>query len=266
VAPVTHLPVLPPPQHPTPQTDYYEADVSGPDQSTHLWIYAPSERAQDAKLPAILIAPAGSDLLHGMRLGNGDRPEHLPYVTAGFVVVAYELSGGTEDPDAHDSFAKAQGGLVNGLAALAFAKQQIPFVDSSKIFAVGHSSAGDAALLLGAHAPSLKGAAIYNSAGDGCWHQSHAVLKRLAGSDPHFAEFCQRTRAASHVGHLTVPIFLFTSGEDTTCPPSSVKALAARLHQAGRACKFVEASSGDHYSSMLEQGIPTAIAWMRSLL
>jgi dipeptidyl aminopeptidase/acylaminoacyl peptidase len=204
--------------------------------------------------------------MHGMRLENGDRSEHLPYVLEGFVVVAYELSGAEPTPEGYGSFSKAQGGLVNGLAALAFASRQVPFVDSSKIFAAGHSSAGDAALLLAAHAPSLKGAAIYNSAGDGCWFQTRGWLKRVAGSHPHLPEFCQRTRAANHVGHLAVPLFLFTSREDTTCPSSSVEALAAQLHQAGRACKLVEVSQGDHYSSMLEQGLPAAIAWMRSFL
>ncbi len=160
VAPLSDLPVLPAPVRPNPRIDYYELDLPGPEQPTHLWIYAPSERAPDAKLPAVLIAPAGSDLMHGMGLGDGDRPEHLPYVAAGFVVVAYELSGDGRTREAYDAFSKAQGGLANGLAALSFVRQQIPFVDSSRIFTAGHSSAGDAALLLAAHAPSLRGAAI----------------------------------------------------------------------------------------------------------
>jgi len=58
----------------------------------------------------------------------------------------------------------------------------------------------------------------------------------------------------------------FASREDTIAKASKVEALATQLNQAGRACKFVEVPNGDHYSSMIDQGVPSAISWMQSLL
>jgi hypothetical protein len=34
------------------------------------------------------IAHAGALLYHGITLAEGDRPEHLPYVRAGFAIIA----------------------------------------------------------------------------------------------------------------------------------------------------------------------------------
>ncbi len=66
-----------------------------------LWFYAPDP------LPPhpgpVAIAPAGAPLVLGMKLGSGDRPEHEPYVRAGYVVVAYSVDGarpGTESDEA----------------------------------------------------------------------------------------------------------------------------------------------------------------------
>ena len=47
----------------------------------------------DHSLPCVLITAAGSNLVKGMDLSDGSRGEQLPYVRAGFAVVAYELDG-----------------------------------------------------------------------------------------------------------------------------------------------------------------------------
>ena len=154
------------------------------------WLYAPpSSLKPDAKLPAVLIAPAGSDLLTGMNLSDDDRPEHLPYLDAGFVVLADELPG----KDNTQTFAASNAGLDNGRAALEFLRAKVPFVDEGRIFTAGHSSAADAALLLAAHEPSLAGVAIYNSAGEGCWFQSDSQLKLYRREVKNLEQFCPRS-------------------------------------------------------------------------
>ena len=62
--------------------------------ASKLWIYEPEG---SEKRPCILIAPAGSTLMEGMSLGEEDQDEHVPYVQAGFVVIAYSLDGGSDE-------------------------------------------------------------------------------------------------------------------------------------------------------------------------
>ena len=64
-----------------------------PGHTGKLWLYLPGGQHGPKSLPCILIAGAGSNLITGMDLGDGDRPEHLPYVRSGFAVLAYELDG-----------------------------------------------------------------------------------------------------------------------------------------------------------------------------
>ncbi len=54
--------------------------------NSRFWIYLPEKQVPPASLPCILICGAGSTMLSGMKLGDGDEPEHLPYVQAGFAV------------------------------------------------------------------------------------------------------------------------------------------------------------------------------------
>src|SRR5437879_1747750 len=52
-------------------------------EGNQVWIYLPTANPAPASLPCVLIAPAGTDLTTGIRLEDGDRVEHLPYVRAG---------------------------------------------------------------------------------------------------------------------------------------------------------------------------------------
>lgn len=231
---------------------------------TRGWLYVPPGlQKRKTKVPAVVIAPAGSDLLHGMALREGDAPEHLPYLKAGFVVLAYELAG---EKDAK-AFQAAHGGLQNAMNAVAFLRERVPVVDPSAIFAAGHSSAANVALLLAAHDDKLRGAVAYNSSGQGCWVQNNGYLETLASTDPNLESFCQRTRAASHFGHFAVPAFFFGSKEDTSPTAESVHSAAKLLNDTSGVpvtLKIVE--EGDHYHSMIDEGIPAAIAWMNERL
>ncbi len=105
-----------------------------------LWHYGPKEIAKGTKLPCVLIAPAGSTLLTGMELGDGDATEHIPYLKAGFAVIAYSLDGPSlsNPPDipAYEAYSQARGGLVNARNALEYAIQQ-PEIDPKRIFVAG---------------------------------------------------------------------------------------------------------------------------------
>src|SRR5262245_35182109 len=62
-------------------------------RGNQVWIYLPMGASTNTPLACVLVPPAGTPLFHGGRLSEEDRAEHLPYVTAGFAVVAFDLSG-----------------------------------------------------------------------------------------------------------------------------------------------------------------------------
>ena len=132
-----------------------------------LWLYLPSG-AQG--VPCVLITGAGSNLLVGMDLADGDRPEHLPYVRAGFAVMAFELDGAVAnmqqagDPQilaGAARFLAARAGLVNANVALEYLLAKVPQVDPQRIYVAGHSSAGTLSLLFAEHEPRLKGCVAF---------------------------------------------------------------------------------------------------------
>ena len=68
-------------------------------------LYLPPGEHPARSLPCVFIAPAGTRLIHGSVLGDSDSPEHLPYVRAGFAVLAYELTGDVpNDSGGHISY------------------------------------------------------------------------------------------------------------------------------------------------------------------
>ncbi len=100
---------------------------SAPGHSGQLWLYLPEGDHAPGSLPCVLIAPAGTSLLTGIGLADGDRAEHLPWVRAGFAVMAYDLDGhrpednnGAKFEEAVDGFFRARAGLVNAHIALEY--------------------------------------------------------------------------------------------------------------------------------------------------
>ncbi len=74
-----------------------------PGHSGKLWLYLPEGQHDPQSLPCVLIAGAGSNLVTGMELTDGDRPEHLPYARAGMAVLAYELDGMVKEKSPNDA-------------------------------------------------------------------------------------------------------------------------------------------------------------------
>jgi hypothetical protein len=65
-----------------------------PGQYNRLRIYTPPGAHRPGTLPCVLMAPAGTDLIRGSHLEpDMNQPERIPYVRAGFAVVAFELDG-----------------------------------------------------------------------------------------------------------------------------------------------------------------------------
>jgi dienelactone hydrolase len=254
---------------------FHEVRLPGGDKpgfAGKLWLYLPAGDHADHSLPCVLITAAGSNLLKGMELGDADRAEQLPYVRAGFAVVAYELDGAlargreatvSEMSQAIARFLAARAGLVNAHVALRFGLERVPQVDPSRMYTAGHSSAATAAMLFAEHEPSIRGCIAYAPAIN-LAKQFGADATRML-HDAGFDDLVVRHAPMTHESKLSSPILLFHARDDGTIPVADTEASARRLEALGKSVTLVIVSSGGHYDSMIRSGIPRGIAWLRDL-
>ena len=247
-----------------------------PGQSGRLRLYLPAGEHAPRSLACVLVGPAGSNLMCGMSLGDGDHPEQYPYAREGLAVVAFEIDGNldleTADNSqmrrAYDQFSAAAAGIVNARNAFHYATTLMPEVDPARVYIAGHSSAATLSLLFAAHEPRLAGAIAYAPASD--------ILGRLRGELgrvqfwalerllPGVEEFLRVESPITHASKIRCPVFLFHAENDSNVPISDSQMMAQRLRSAGGNVTFDTVPVGDHYDSMIQQGIPRAIGWIKA--
>lgn len=239
-------------------------------QSRKVWIYLPEKPAQ-AKIPCILIAPAGSRLFHGMELDAGDRPEHLPYVRAGYVVIAYELDGPvgenvrvSEAKPAIKSYMQSKAGIDNQQAALEYALAKLPIIDANQIYVVGHSSSATHALLVAESDTRIKGCIAFAAAYD-INKRLGAAVNFFESQVPGFRDFIVKSSPINRTADLKCPVFLFHAEDDDVVSFSETVAFTEKLKKTNSKVTFIKAKSGGHYDPMIQQGIPEAIKWLKQL-
>jgi len=249
------------------------AGGAGPGFSNQLYVYLPAGEHAPESLGCVFIAPAGATVLTGMGLGASDQFEHIPYVLAGYAVVAYELDGDpgpldevTDDQfrDAFKEYRDSMAGLINARNAIDFALATLPEVDPKRLYAAGHSSAGRQALLLAAHEPRISACIAYNPVSDVEDHASgdSATLFLMA---PGCGPFLKKSSPRTHENALNCPVFLFHSTGDEIVPFAQSEAMAGRLQAKGKQAEFFTFEGGNHYESMLSPGIARGIAWLKTL-
>ena len=244
----------------------------GPGQSMRMWIYLPPGAHRERSLPCVLIAPAGSNLITGMRLGEGDAPEHLPYVNAGFAVVAYELDGALPEmakPDQEAAAVKAyvasKGGVLNAQTALDYATERVPEVDPSRIYSAGHSSAGTVALVVAASDPRVKGTVAYAPAVNLRSFLGLDMTRIVTKSIPKAEPFLDLGSPDRRVADYTSPVMVFVARDDNTVAPQRLMDFAHALKEAGKTAELKVVDSGGHYDAMIRDGIPAGIAWLKQI-
>jgi dipeptidyl aminopeptidase/acylaminoacyl peptidase len=238
---------------------------------SRLWIYLP-ERPATAKLPCLLIAPAGTPLFHGMALGDGDRPEHLPYVKAGYAVVAYELDGPLRDnaPEreviaAARAFQRSEAGVENARAAIRYLRERVPAIDPNRIYPAGHSSAGTLSLLVAERLPGIRGCIAYAPVAAVPARLGEEAVATLDRVLPGYRVFLQQSSPDTHAARLRCPTFLFHADDDNNVPRQEVTDFATLLRRTNPRVTLVNVPAGGHYDSMIRQGIPLAIQWLQRL-
>jgi dipeptidyl aminopeptidase/acylaminoacyl peptidase len=232
-----------------------------------VWYYQP-EKPQ-GKLALVLVPPAGSTLVSGMGLNDGDREEHFPYVRAGFAVASFEIDGQVAD-DASDAmifkaareFRDSKAGINNAKAALDFILAKCPDVDPDRVFIAGHSSAATLALLVASHDARIKGCISYC----GCTDVEERLAKAIPDLNraiPGYRDFIRFSSPKTHVDKLTCPTFLFHASDDDNVPTSQTITFAALLKKTNKEVTVDVSAKGGHYDSMIKSGIPKGIAWLK---
>lgn len=251
-----------------------------PGANGRLWIYLPEGNTPPGSLPCVFIAGAGSTLLEGMQLGEGDQAEHFPYVKAGFAVVAYDLDGGSSveefDVDAappeevnienmggYTAFRDAQAGLVNSRNALEYTFANVPEVNPKQLFSVGHSSAGTLALLFAEHEPRLAGCVAYAPAVDLKSRFPGALVRMMSKIFPGMAEFIVQSSPRTHEDKLNCPTLIFHAADDSNVPIADSRAFVKRMQAKNKDVTLEEVATGDHYDSMINAGIPKGIEFIK---
>jgi dipeptidyl aminopeptidase/acylaminoacyl peptidase len=69
----------------------------------------------------------------------------------------------------------------------------------------------------------------------------------------------------NHPEALKCPLFLFHADDDGNIPTEDVAAFAEAVKRTNANVTFARVPTGNHYDSMIEQGIPQAIRWLQSL-
>jgi dienelactone hydrolase len=237
--------------------------VAGKQKRT-FWLYRP-EPLPD-RLGLVLVAPAGTNLLHGKALSPDDRPEHMPYARAGFAVIAYSIDGDPGDgsdakatTDAVVAYKDSKAGLANARAALDIAFDALP-IDEDLVFAAGHGSAGTHALLLAREEPRVRAAVAYAPA-TGLDGREGLVMK-IDEAIPGFASFIRWSLPRGRAADVRVPLFIYQSKVDEVVRADDTRAYVDALRAAGKTVTYVEAPTGTHYEGMQEDGIPKALAWL----
>ena len=238
-----------------------------------VWVYIPQHKPGQ-KLPCVLVAPAGSPLIVGKALDEGDRAEQLPYARAGFVVVSYEIDGAlperpkTSEQEilaAASAFKNARGGVLNASTALDFAITKVPEIDPQRIYTAGHSSAATLSLLVASDDPRIKGCIAYAPVTDVEARIGRVLILQLAGAIPGYDEFIKASSPRSQIARLKCPVFLFHARDDSNVPIIESERFVEALKRINPKVTFAVVARGNHYQSMIQQGIPQAIDWLKHL-
>jgi acetyl esterase/lipase len=242
-------------------------------------VYIPPGTHADGSRPCVLVAPAGTTLMHGSDLGDQSyHKETLPYALAGMIVVFYSLDGPVVGPPprneneeiqqltrAYGQFKAARGGVKNGSQAIDYVLKNFPQVDKKRIFTSGHSSAATVSLLVAANDERVRGCIAFAPITD-TKDRFSGVSPAFTQFFPGFSEFVDETNPQKYVNSLKCPVFLFHARDDSNVSFTHSVKFAERLKGAGNEnVKLELVDRGEHYQSMIDQGLDMAVEWLKGI-
>lgn len=280
--PLPTFPDLPAPALTLSGVNVYQFSLAGdkdlPGAQATMRVYIPQDAVADHSRTCVLVAPAGSNLIVGNSIDGMDyHDETLPYAVNGCVVVMYSLDG-TGPSELHDDimtgimykigysdFMKARAGLVNARNAMEYVLAKLPQVDPTKIYSAGHSSAGTLSLQLAASQPKLAGSIAYAPVSDLTNRLGEiANDPQLSPIFPEFRQYLETYSPMAMADRMERPLFLFHAADDGNVPISQSNQLSQQVPNAAN-LTYVRVPTGNHYDSMINEGIPAALTWLRQM-
>jgi dienelactone hydrolase len=237
--------------------------------SNRLWLYLPRDEHGAGPFPCVLMAAEGHHVADST-LDDDDRAQHVPFVKAGFAVLAYEVEGAAQQRSLRgpgsrkadlETFLGGYAGLLNAKVAVAYVLAKVPQVDPTRIYAVGFGTAGTTAMLLAEHEPRIRGCALIAAPIDlERWlGPTRSQDVQNAGGSDLLTRFSPRTNEAK----LTCPLFLFYSRGDTIVPVTQARECEERLGALGRSVTVEVVPTGGHGEALLRQAIPRVVEWLQ---
>ena len=259
------------PAAPAPSQGIKPAEYRTP-RGGRVWIYLPEAAPTNRSLACVLVPPAGSRLFHGMDLSAEDRAEQIPYAQAGFAVVSFDISGPTSETGdtkalraALRAFRAAEYGIRDAFEALALAREKYPQIDRRRIYVSGHSSAATLALQIATSTNQVSACVAFAPI---CDLESRLGVDGMATLDrwvPGTSAGLREASPKNRVTRMSCPVFLFHALDDDNVPAETVVAFKNTLLRNQAKVEYVAVSSGGHYESMISQGLPKAIQWIRRM-
>jgi dienelactone hydrolase len=233
------------------------------------WIYTP--KIIKNKSFCIFVPPAGSNLVLGMKLSEGDMQEHLPYARNGMIVVSFDITGylennsGKEVINKINLFKDYESGLRNLKTSLDFIIEQFPQIDANKILIAGHSSAATLSLYVTSKESRIKGCLAY---------APEIIIKNFLKTDfinilnsqiKNFDNYIDSISPENNFENLNCPIFLFYSKEDQVININDIDNFYVKIKKKNKFDSLFIVNSGDHFNSMIDDGIDNGIKWINSI-
>lgn len=132
-----------------------------------------------------------------------------------------------------------------------------------QIYVAGHSSAGTLAVLFAEHEPRLAGCVAFAPCIDLKARMPGFLIRTLSGALEGLAEIIVHSSPLTHEQNLKCPIMVFHAADDSNVPIQQSRDFVERLKAAGKDATMAEVPTGDHYDSMIDQGILRGIEWMK---
>lgn len=82
---------------------------------------------------------------------------------------------------------------------------------------------------------------------------------------PGIKEFDRQFSPMANVQKLKCPVFVFQARDDSVVEAGETKRFVDQARAHNQQVEYVEVDFGEHYDSMIQQGIPRAVQWLKKI-